>query len=113
MREEKTIPCELCGNPTRTLATKRCDRCWELERRIQSDPGLARQILIAIDGSVKDLVEVCKEQSLLLAEILNHLSCGEHCLRAKSIHQGEGKTYKKLIKEFIGRAQKIVNEAER
>jgi hypothetical protein len=74
---------------------------------------LARQILIAIDGSVKDLVEVCKEQSLLLAEILNHLSCGEHCLRAKSIHRGLNKTYKTVIHEFIARAQTVVNAAER
>ncbi len=95
------------------LATKRCDRCWELESRIQSDPELARKILLAMDGPIKNLVEVCKEQSLLLAAILNHLLCGERCLRAESIHQGEGKTYKKLIKEFIGRAQKTVNEGER
>ena len=25
--------------------TKLCDRCWELERRIQADPTLARKIL--------------------------------------------------------------------
>jgi hypothetical protein len=28
------------------LGTKRCDRCWELETRIESDPALARKILV-------------------------------------------------------------------
>lgn len=26
--------------------TKRCDRCWELEKRIKADPDLARAILL-------------------------------------------------------------------
>lgn len=39
------VPCGLCGLPTIMTGTKRCDRCWELERRIESDPDLARWIL--------------------------------------------------------------------
>lgn len=31
-------------------ATKRCERCWELEHRIESDPELARQIIAMIDA---------------------------------------------------------------
>jgi hypothetical protein len=42
------IPCALCGRPTLMLGTKRCDRCWELEGRIESDPDLARQILARV-----------------------------------------------------------------
>lgn len=42
---EPTVPCGLCGRATRMTGTKRCDRCYELERRIQDDPALARQIL--------------------------------------------------------------------
>ena len=38
-------PCELCGDRTSMTGTKRCDRCWELETRIQSAPELARRIL--------------------------------------------------------------------
>lgn len=41
-----TIPCELCGAPTHMTSTKRCDRCWELERRVLADPQLAGQILV-------------------------------------------------------------------
>ena len=41
----KTVPCELCGTRTMMTGTKRCDRCWELEMRIESDPALARLIL--------------------------------------------------------------------
>jgi hypothetical protein len=33
------------------LGTKRCDRCWELEGRIQGDPELARQILARLDAT--------------------------------------------------------------
>lgn len=43
------IPCGICGRPTRYLGTKRCDRCWELESRINADPHLARRILAALD----------------------------------------------------------------
>ena len=28
--------------------TKRCDRCWELERRIQRDPELAKKIILQL-----------------------------------------------------------------
>lgn len=48
-REMMSIPevvaCGVCGTPTRMLGTKRCDRCWELERRIRHNPDLARKIL--------------------------------------------------------------------
>jgi hypothetical protein len=40
-----TVPCELCGTTTFSIGTKRCDRCWELERRIEVDPKLAARIL--------------------------------------------------------------------
>ena len=43
-----TIPCELCGTATTYLGTKRCNRCWELERRIESNPELAQKILSRI-----------------------------------------------------------------
>ena len=45
---EPTVPCGLCGQPTTYLGTKRCNRCWELEHRIQMEPELARKILAAI-----------------------------------------------------------------
>ena len=43
--EPETVPCRVCGQLTPTLGTQRCDRCGELERRIEADPELARQIL--------------------------------------------------------------------
>lgn len=48
--EELTVPCVICDDPTRHVGTKRCDRCWELERRIKLDLALARKIIQAIDG---------------------------------------------------------------
>lgn len=47
--EDPTVPCGLCGNPTRMLGTERCDGCWELEKRIQQEPELARTILDRLD----------------------------------------------------------------
>lgn len=40
-----TVPCERCQAPTTMLGTKRCNRCWELETRIQHSPGFAQKIL--------------------------------------------------------------------
>lgn len=42
---EGTIPCKHCGRPTRMLGTQLCDKCWELERRVQDDVLLTRSIL--------------------------------------------------------------------
>lgn len=39
------VPCGLCETPTTFVHTRRCDRCWELETRIHSDPTLAERIL--------------------------------------------------------------------
>ncbi len=44
-----TVPCELCGTPTRMLGTKRCDPCREVERAVQGNPELARRVLAALD----------------------------------------------------------------
>lgn len=30
----ETVPCETCGTPTHMTGTKRCDDCWEVERRL-------------------------------------------------------------------------------
>lgn len=40
-----TVECELCQAPTPMVHTKRCDRCWELERRLVAAPDLAMRIL--------------------------------------------------------------------
>ncbi len=32
--EWHTVPCAMCGDPTRMTGTKRCDACWEAERQI-------------------------------------------------------------------------------
>lgn len=45
-----TVPCGICGDQTPMTGTKRCDRCWELERRIQRDPVIARKILLQLNS---------------------------------------------------------------
>jgi hypothetical protein len=39
------VKCELCGRDTIMTATRRCDFCWELERRIHRDPDIALGVL--------------------------------------------------------------------
>jgi len=45
----ETVPCGLCGTQTTMTRTKRCDSCWELERRIQMNPQLAAAILAQLN----------------------------------------------------------------
>lgn len=45
MEDQETVSCDLCGAQTPMTATKRCERCWELETRIMCDPVLAERIL--------------------------------------------------------------------
>lgn len=46
------VACETCGEPTHMTATKRCNRCWEIESRLEGylrDGGVkARRIVTAI-----------------------------------------------------------------
>lgn len=37
--------CKWCGDQTNNLETGECDRCWELARRINRDPKLAKKML--------------------------------------------------------------------
>lgn len=39
------IDCRRCDGKTTMLGTKLCDGCWELERRIRSQPKIAAKIL--------------------------------------------------------------------
>jgi hypothetical protein len=32
------VPCAICSTPTEMTHTKRCDRCYNLERALDSDP---------------------------------------------------------------------------
>lgn len=45
---QQIIKCRLCNNETTMLGTKLCDRCYELETRIQRDLELATQIVMAL-----------------------------------------------------------------
>lgn len=79
------VPCELCRTPTSSADTRRCDRCWELERRIQRDPAIARTILDALappspDGGQVFPVPDCS-QNLATGETVSHQSVGGMTLR--------------------------------
>ena len=40
--------CKICGIPTDNNGTNLCDRCWELNNRIKTNPILALKILSGI-----------------------------------------------------------------
>lgn len=46
--EQPTVDCEMCGNPTPMLGTKRCDPCWELEKRVRANVDLAQLVMRSI-----------------------------------------------------------------
>lgn len=50
-----TTPCGICGLATTGLGTRRCDRCWELERRIEADPEIAEWILGRLEQKSKGI----------------------------------------------------------
>lgn len=57
MAQPATVPCRLCADPTTMTGTRLCDRCWELEWRIEDRPLIARRILKAaanIPGAVSE-----------------------------------------------------------
>lgn len=67
---EMVFPCELCEEKLTTdLQSKRCERCRELETRIEADPELASKILSSellsncalVTDSVYDCCEDCEE----------------------------------------------------
>jgi hypothetical protein len=46
MEASMEIKCGLCGEAREcSLGTERCDRCWELENRVMTNPALALQVL--------------------------------------------------------------------
>lgn len=51
--KSETVPCTYCQKPTLMLGTRLCDVHWELQRRIRSDPQVARQILGQIEKQWK------------------------------------------------------------
>jgi hypothetical protein len=50
----ETVSCAHCGTQTPMLGTKRCDRCWELEKRIERDPALAAKIVQYVQAQIID-----------------------------------------------------------
>lgn len=79
MNKPKTVPCELCGTQTDYTATKRCERCWELEHRVEADPDLANLVLDNIDAQTPPYLS--KKQIELLTLLVEE--CGE-CIQAAS-----------------------------
>lgn len=57
-RQQETVPCETCGEPTTFLGTKRCNNCYEVESRLD-------QYLASIGG-----LEVVVEKLRVLGQAL-------------------------------------------
>lgn len=59
-----TCLCALCGAVNGNTSTKRCDRCWELESRINAQPDVAERILskrtVKVPSAIFDASDVEK-----------------------------------------------------
>jgi hypothetical protein len=74
----ETVPCETCGTPTRFTGTRRCNNCWEVERRLpdymKSPKGWAfvRQYIPKLDDWVdghpdaRDYDTVLREKEVIV-----------------------------------------------
>jgi len=63
VNEEETGACGLCGRDTEGTGTKRCDRCWELETRIEQSPKLALQVIFNMGGfRLRDIIKELKRK---------------------------------------------------
>lgn len=69
-----TVPCKVCGQPTRSKGTQLCDRCWELEHRIRMDPEIARKLLAQYDDKngvlTREPMEIQRAHDLLVGIVL-------------------------------------------
>ena len=78
---EAQVPCGLCKVPTPNTGTCRCDRCWELEKRVEANPAITLKILANIDRkkfiqAVDKATEIVKampawEQEVLSEALIN------------------------------------------
>lgn len=41
----ETVPCVICGEQTPYISTELCNKCWEISRRIRSNPVLLKKIV--------------------------------------------------------------------
>ena len=48
--QPKLVPCQWCNTATTMLGTRKCDRCYELEKAITANPEIARLMLAHIDS---------------------------------------------------------------
>jgi hypothetical protein len=58
--------------------TKLCDRCYELESRIQDDPAIARKVLAAMDG--------VNGAHMVLATVFEGLRCQEASIHSRETY---------------------------
>ncbi len=81
--------CDVCGTPTQCLHTKRCNDCWEVERRIdrylQSKKGLSliRRKLADLRYNWKAAAQAKVEHGMVTAEEVRQLneSAKEHIIK--------------------------------
>lgn len=46
----ETVPCKWCGEQTPMIGTQECNSCWELSRRIEAHPEIARRMVKLFKG---------------------------------------------------------------
>lgn len=67
--ERETVPCRICGVDTPMTGTKLCDRCWELEMRIEGDLEIAERIILSIKArKCKKTEKEIKKAALIISQ---------------------------------------------
>ena len=79
---DKYISCRLCKCTIRNDGTDLCNRCFELEHRIQADPRMARNILD--DFEAKDINDRTLTDESPLWEIVELLYRGQRNLTSNN-----------------------------
>lgn len=101
----KTVPCKWCGASTQMLGTEMCDRCWELEHRIEMDLELAKKMVSSLSEK-KLKKQVQKSYLEELRALLNGLECmniDDLLKESPDIFEALGKEMTLIVKEIIGK----------
>lgn len=113
--------CKYCGTDTNNDGTKLCDRCWELERRIEQSPSLARLILSKVDEDMPERIPVTPPIVGLTAvvrvwvnkkgnRVIQHDTImTEDSPKLDAVIKKSGRKFVKAVKQFESEAMKYTD----
>lgn len=86
--DEPTVPCGTCGAPTTSTGTERCNRCWEVERRLadylRAGGEKARSL---VNGALNTPGDEDAALAAANSELAKLCGCGDAKCKGTSAHQ--------------------------